>query len=362
MKAYRIVGILIIVAAGIAAFCNSHKGPQASSKYPEIQSLAAEFGAADRPDPRQMDDSTGRSGQPDQDSQFPGDPNAADPAPEAAAPYNQDSYDSVNSATTVAVRSTQVSATLDPSSWTRQTGGDNSATVQLPPNWRLSNIASGTTIVEGPDKEQVVLGFQTFVTPGTQNYAPYMGPEQALQWFTRTRGVQLVRILDRAPAGQGNQGGQAELISFETQLNGVRYKALALVKTNPMQMNTWQFYLSCIGAPEGQFDAEAPIMKSIWQSWKLNSSYVQNSFNDAQRRVNDTAATMNQHILRNQRNNANINAGFDQAINGVNTMRNDSTGQRYDVPIGSEQQFINNCVRRGQDCHQVPTDQLVQPQ
>ena len=162
-------------------------------------------------------------------------------------------------------------ARLDLASWTPQTAGDRSATVTLPPNWRLTAVADGAASVAGPNKEEVVLGFQTLVTPGSSTYAPYMGPLQALNWITRVQGIQLLRVLGREPASEKNPSGEAEFLTVITrQPDGATYKGLALVTTTQMQMGTWMLHVSCIGAPVDQFDAAAPTMKAIWNSWKLD--------------------------------------------------------------------------------------------
>jgi hypothetical protein len=280
-----------------------------------------------------------------------------------ASPSRSDNYDTDDSGARNTRKAAAAPAAPDVASWTRQTGGDRSAAVALPPNWNLFQIAKGTAGVSVPNKEQMVLGFQTFVVPGSRNYAPYMGPEQALNWFLRGQGVQLLGIVDRAPAGQGNVSGQSEFMTIETQTqDGTRYKSLALVKTDRMQMNIWKFYLSYVSAPERQFDGEIQTMFAIWKSWKLDPGYVQGAMTDAQNRVDQTAAMMQDHIRHNQLVNANTNAGIDNALRGVSVMENTDTGVRGETQIGTEQQVLRDCERRAISCRQVPDDQLVQPQ
>jgi hypothetical protein len=217
--------------------------------------------------------------------------------------------------------------------------------------------------VDGPNKEQVVLGFQTFVTPGSQIYAPYMGPEQALDWFTRIQGIKLGRVLDHAPASQMNPGGEAEFITAEVQHeDGSPYKALALIMTNQMQMNTWKFYISYIAAPEEQFDAEAPTMMGIWKNWKLDSGYVQNSVAQTAQTEAQTHTMMMQGAQRSIHAFDNVNEAWDETLRGVSTMENTDTGQRGETQLGTEQQVLRGCQRQGISCRQVPTDELVQPQ
>jgi hypothetical protein len=357
MNRRRIAAIAFVLISVAAVYSKSHEH-QANNPYPQMQSQFAQAGDTARPSPSQADpyaqapEGSGTAG-----------PGTYSPVSFDAGTSRSDNYDAGDSGAGNSRPVAGSTAAPDVASWTRQTGGDHSAAVALPPSWSLFEIAKGTAGVSGPNKEQVVLGFQTFVTPGSRNYAAYMGPEQALRWFLRSQGVQLVRIVDRAPAGQGNVGGQREFMTVETQTqDGTRYKSLALVMTNPMRMNIWKFYLSYVSAPEQQFDAEAQTMMRIWKSWKLDPGYVQGSLHDAQKTVQKTAAWMEDHIRHNQQVNANVNAGIDNALRGVSVMQNTDTGARGEVQTGTEQQVLRDCELRGISCREVPTNELVQPQ
>jgi hypothetical protein len=261
------------------------------------------------------------------------------------------------------VQTKEASTEPDLSTWTRRTGGDGSTSVLMPPNWQLASVANGTAILNGPGKEQVVLGFQTFVAPGNPGYAPYMAPEQALGWFLRARGVQLVRISDRENKAQLNPGGQAELMMAEiAQSDGSRYKTACLVMTNPMAMNIWKFFITYIAAPEDRFDAARPTMMGIWNNWKLDPQYVQSHIKHAEETAAQTRAMIMEGAQRSMHAFDNVNEAIDEAIRDVSTMENTGTGKRVETQIGSEQQVIDACRRRGVSCRVVPTNQLVQPQ
>ncbi len=363
----RRMAAIAFVLISVAAVYSKNQEHQANNPYAQMQSQFARAGDTARLSPSPARHSPEQATQVDPYAQAPEGSRAAGigtyiPVSSDAGGSRSDSYDAGDSGAGNS-RPAAGSTAPDFASWTRQTGGDHSAAVALPPGWSLFEIAKGTAGVSGPNKEQVVLGFQTFVTPGSRNYAPYMGPEQALQWFLRIQGVRLVRIVDRAPAGQRNAGGQGEFMTVETQTQeGRQYKSLALVMTNLMQMNIWKFYLSYVSAPEPRFDAEAQTMMGIWKSWKLDPGYVQGSLDHAQKTVQQTAAWMGDHIRHNQQVNANVNAGIDNALRGVSVMENTDTGGRGEVQIGTEQQVLRDCERRGMSCREVPTSELVQPQ
>lgn len=259
------------------------------------------------------------------------------------------------------VHTTQVSTEPDLSTWTRRTGGDGSTNVLMPSNWQLASIKDGTAILNGPNKEQVVLGYQTFVAPGNPGYAPYMPPEQALAWFLRTRGVQLVKISDRENKAQMNPRGQAELMIAEiSQQDGSRYKTACLVMTNPMGMNIWKFFITYVAAPEDRFEASQPTMTGIWNNWKLDPAYVQEHLQHAAETAANTRAMIMEGAQRSMHAFDNVNESIDQALRGVSTMENTGTGKRAETPIGSERAVIDACRRNGMNCREVPISELVQ--
>lgn len=256
----------------------------------------------------------------------------------------------------------ETSSAPDLSTWTRRTGGDNSTSVLMPPDWQLATVSSGTAILNGPNKEQVVLGLEAFVTPNSRGYAPYMAPEQALAWFLRNNGLQLVRVIQHDPS-QMSAGGQQELMMVEiAQQDGTRYKAVCRVITNSMGMNIWQFHLSSMAAPEDRFEAAKPTMVGIWNNWKLNPQYVQKSLDHAAETAAQTRAMIMEGAQRSMHAFDNVNEAIDQAIRGVSTMENTDTGKRAEVQIGSERQVLDACRRNGVNCREVPINELVQPQ
>ena len=252
-------------------------------------------------------------------------------------------------------QTTEASAEPDLSTWTRRTGGDGSTNVLMPRNWQLDSIKEGSAILNGPNKEQVVLGYQTFVAPGNPGYAPYMPPEQALAWFLRNRGVQLVSISEREDKAKLNPGGQAELMMAEvSEQDGSRYKTACLVMTNPMGMNVWKFFVTYVAAPEDRFEAARPTMMGIWNNWKLDPAYVQEHLKHASETAAKTRAMIMEGAQRSMHAFDNVNEAIDQGIRGVSTMENTNTGKRAETQIGSERAVIDACRRNGTNCREVP--------
>lgn len=241
--------------------------------------------------------------------------------------------------------------------WTEQGLPDGSATLALPANWRITGGAKGAVEIEGPNSEEVVLGFQTFVMA---NQAPYMGPEQALAWFLRSHGVQLLGIEKRD--AQQAASGQAELIVGESEAQGRKHKIIARVTTSQIGMGNWMLQISSMGAPVEHFDADFPAMQKIWNSWKLNNGYVQGGFDNAARIHAETTQMAVDHAQSTLHRWDSFNESMDQNIRGVSTMENSTMGKRVETQIGTERQYLDNCRRRGMDCRQVPTNELVPQQ
>ena len=258
------------------------------------------------------------------------------------------------------VQSKEASAAPDLSSWTRRSGGDGSTSVLAPANWQLASVANGMAVLNGPNKEQVVLGFETFVSPNSRGYAPYMAPEQALAWFLRNNGLQLVQMLQHDPPSR-NASGQEELMMVEVaQQDGSHYKAVCRVITSPMGMNIWQFHLSSIAAPEDHFEASKPTMIAIWNNWKLDPQYVQQHLEHAQEVAAQTRAMIMEGAQRSMHAFDNVNEAIDQAIRGVSTMENTGTGKRAETQIGTERAVIDACRRNSMSCREVPINELLQ--
>lgn len=241
--------------------------------------------------------------------------------------------------------------------WTGLVSPDGSATLALPDNWRITGGAKGAVAVEGPGSEQIVLGLQTFVTT---NQAPYMAPQQALAWFMRSHGLQLIGIEQHQP--QQARSGQVELMVVDSMLQGRKYKSVARVTTAPIGMGNWMLQISSMAAPFEQFQADYPTMQKIWNSWNLDPNYVRGAFQHAAEIRQQTATMLAKGAMDRFNGWKPFNEEWDQDIRGVSTMENQTLGKRVETQIGTEQQYLNNCARNGQDCRQVPMNELVPPQ
>jgi hypothetical protein len=262
-----------------------------------------------------------------------------------------------DSASTTQDRDRGDSATPDSASWSQETAPDHSTSVLVPPNWQLANAEDGTVQIKGPANEQVILGYKTFLTPGTQDYAPYMEPEGALDWFVQTHGSQLVRVVNRE-RGPANPGEEAEFITAEVQHEGSRYELYALVRTTNMQANMWSFQISYMSAPEERFDAEFPTLQRIWNSWTLDPEEVNRRLDSAEEMHQQTGRDYTRAAVDNIHGHDNEHQAFDQVLNRETTWENTDTGERTPVPYGHEQDVRRYCREHFITCRRVPTNEL----
>ncbi len=242
-------------------------------------------------------------------------------------------------------------------SWTQQASPDRTAYVAIPSNWRIMGGSQGVVAIQGPEGESVLLGLQFYVAP---NQAGYMAPEQALAWFLRSNRVQLLGISGRQPVQQ--QGGQAEMITAQTDEQGHKCKIVAVVRTMPIGMGYWMFHISALDAPADRFEAASPTMSKIYNSWKLDPAYVQGHFDHAAQVRAQTAASVTAWAQSNVHRWDNFNQETDRILRGQSVIENTDSGRRGETQIGTEQQVLDACRRNGQNCREVPPGELDQPQ
>jgi hypothetical protein len=242
--------------------------------------------------------------------------------------------------------------------WTQQASPDRTASVAIPSNWRIVSGSQGVVAIQGPTGESVVLGLQFFVQP---NESGYRSPEQALSWFLRRNGIEVLGIQSHQ-AVQANPSEQAEMIVAQTQEQGHKCKLVAVVRTAQIGMGYWQFHISALDAPAEGFDAAAPTMQKIYNSWKLDPNYVNGHFDHAARVHAQTAASVTAWAQSNVHRWDNFNTETDRILRGQSVVENTDTGKRIEVGIGTEQPAVDSCRRNGMNCREVPTGELDRPQ
>ena len=270
------------------------------------------------------------------------------------------------------------SGTIDltsPREWKRQTAGDRSAAVDLPPGWQITGCSQGIITIAGPHSELIQLGLIFFVStlPGSQGMAgPYLQPVPAfsffVNYFTRVnlqQGTNINNVPGRVlevkevPAPMPN--GRGAYLLQEVSSNGKPTKAFALVYTAPNLMTGWTLYTSFVAAPADLFPGEFADMMRIWNSWKVDDRVYQRQMQQTLESMNATRDILNNGTQRQMHAYDNLEESMDLILKGEERIENKSLGGRADVKTQNTDAILHACQVRGYECQRVPFDELTKP-
>jgi hypothetical protein len=262
-----------------------------------------------------------------------------------------------------------------PREWKRQTAGDRSAAVDLPPGWQITNCSQGIVTIAGPHNELIQLGLIYFVStlPSAQGMAgPYLQPVPAfsffVNYFTRVnlqQGGNINNVPGRVlevkeiPAPMPN--GRGAYLLQDVSSNGKPTKAFALVYTAPNLMTGWTLYSSFVAAPADLFPGEFADMMRIWSSWKVDDQVYQRQMQQTLESMNATREILSNGTDRQMHAYDNLEESMDLILKGEERVENKSLGGRADVYTQNTDAVIHACQTRGQVCQRVPFDELTKP-
>jgi hypothetical protein len=260
-----------------------------------------------------------------------------------------------------------------PKEWTRQTGGDRTAAVDLPSGWQVKSVREGSTTVVGPHNELIQLGLIMFVTyarnPQGMSSA-YLQPVPALSYFINyftqlnlRQGVQLNsvpgRVLEVKDTRPPMPNGKGAYIFQEVSTNGHPGKMFALVYTVPGVSAGWSLYTSYVASSADLFPSEFADMMRIWGSWKVDDRVYQNEMRQTLQTMASTREILAAGTERQMHAYDNLQQNMELIINGENRLQNNTLGGHADVPIQNTDAVLKACKQRGYDCQPVPFDQLA---
>jgi hypothetical protein len=262
-----------------------------------------------------------------------------------------------------------------PGEWKRQSGGDRSAAVDLPPGWQISSVSQGIVTVTGPHNELIQLGLIFFVgtLPGSQGMmGPYLTPVPAfsffVNYFTRVNLQQGLnfnnmpgRVLESREVPAPMAGGRGAYLLQEISSNGKPTKAFALVYTAPNLMTGWTLYTSYVSAPAEYFDREFGDMMRIWGSWKVDDRVYIQQMQQTLESMNGTRSILAGGTERQMHAYDNLEESMDLIIKGEERVENKTLGGRADVYTQDTDAVLGACRSRGYDCRRVPFDELTKP-
>lgn len=262
-----------------------------------------------------------------------------------------------------------------PRDWTRQTGGDRSAAVDLPAGWQVKGCSEGAITIVGPHRELIQLGLIFFVSnfPGAQGMSgPYLAPVPAFSYFvdftTRAnlrQGLKLDNVPGRViesrdtPAPMPN--GRGAYLLQDIASNGQPARAFALVYTVPGLTAGWTLYTSYVSAPTEVFTREFADLLRIWSSWKVDDRVYRQQLQQTLQTMSATREILGQGVQRRMHAYDPLQESMELIIRGDDRLQNRTTGARADVPIEDADAVLRACRARGYDCRRVPFEDLVGP-
>jgi hypothetical protein len=262
-----------------------------------------------------------------------------------------------------------------PREWKRQTAGDRSAAVDLPPGWQITGCSQGIVTIAGAHNELIQLGLIFFVStlPGSQGMAgPYLQPVPAfsffVNYFTRVnlqQGTNLNnvpgRVLEVKEVPAPMQNGRGAYLLQEVSTNGKPSKVFALVYTAPNLLTGWTLYTSFVAAPADLFPGEFADMMRIWSSWKVDDRVYQRQMQQTLESMNATREILSSGTERQMHAYDNLEESMDLILKGEERVENKSLGGRADVNTQNTDAILHACQARGYECQRVPFDELTKP-
>ncbi len=269
-----------------------------------------------------------------------------------------------------------------PSEWVTHPLPGGSGTIQLPPDWKITqSSALGSVAAEGPKGQEVGLGIgaevvdpRSFIAAqvranGSMLVAPFSDPETALKnlapqlsRMSERRGgpaLRLDKIISTSPATAQLPNGQAAwILSAWTKMTrgaSEPTRELAVIECYPVGYLAWGLFASYGSGPEATFDHDLVTMMQIAKTWKLNDQMVMNNsqqminaqnrgfaaFEQSMKAKNDAFDSYMQSVRNSETAREKSNADFDEIIRGYRTVEDTATGNRTDVNLGYSKQIVD---------------------
>jgi hypothetical protein len=216
-----------------------------------------------------------------------------------------------------------------PAQLVQRTGGDRSATISLPADWRITSVASGTLTAAGPNGEMVALGqLYQGVAMGPDLFANFVNISNE---YRRKNGQQPATY---TATNRTNVPGNAIQVMYKVDLHdgiGPRRGSVRLGLWGPRAMS-----VDGSNIPERFADAENETLLAVIRSYRQNEAMMAQLRQGAMNRVQaDAARASAQSAALNARREAS-NAAFDQHMNNLNAQSSSFNNHLDDIDRSSK--------------------------
>ncbi len=215
--------------------------------------------------------------------------------------------------------------------------------VALPDSWSILNSYQGCVeAASQQDHGYIALGCSQAalappLLPGTDPRTVLVitsyDPVAALQRFVMSpppvgAGASGMRVVEVQPV-QATANGRAAYVLFDYTLQGAAYRGLALVNLTAVDTRTFMLYKSMFMTPAATFPELAPVLWKSWQSWGVSGDVLTNRLFAAAQSMRETGDIITGAYWSRQHMNAQVSAGWEQAMLGTAQLEDVMTGQRY---------------------------------
>jgi hypothetical protein len=191
------------------------------------------------------------------------------------------------------------------------TGGDGSASISLPPGWKITRVTSGSLMAAGPHGEMLSLGsvFQGLPPQGPDLFANFVNVSNQ---YRRNNGLEPATY---SAVNKVNLPGQAVQATYTVDLHdgvGPRKGSVRVGWWGPRAMS-----IDGSNIPERYADEENATMLAVIRSYRQNEPMMAQLRQGAMNRVQADAARANaQSAAINERREANT-AAFNQHMDNL---------------------------------------------
>jgi hypothetical protein len=215
--------------------------------------------------------------------------------------------------------------------------------IALPDSWTVVNSYQGCVeAASQQDHGYIALGCSQAalappLLPGTDPRQVLVitsyDPVAALQRFLTSpppigAGASGMRVVEVKPV-QATANGRAAYVLFDYTLQGAAYRGLALVNLAAVDNRTFMLYKSMFMTPASAFPELAPVLWKSWQSWGVNGDVLTNRLFAAAQTMRETGDIITGAYWSRQHGNAQVSAGWEQAMLGTAQLEDLRDGQRY---------------------------------
>jgi hypothetical protein len=269
---------------------------------------------------------------------------------------------------------------------------DGSGSMRLPEGWVITFSSKGMASAKGPHgsiergvwvpvkTRAAAAQYSALTQAATGQPKPWPGlvadptdPVTVLQELnahsnaqsqrTGTALVNILRIIEVAPATPVPGYQQAAYIDYEVEVDGARGRILRFLTLSNVSMDgTWIPYSTYVASPSESFPQNLPVLLEIWASARTAQHVIAEKLDEAVRSLKEVGEIYRQTAQNRERSQDRIHDKWTEVIRGTRIVEDTLTGERRDVDLGYSKEIVRRLNQgEGTDRYrEIPLWQLNQ--